>query len=257
MGYYQLSATLATAIGPFVAIILSELGNYTLIFFLCSGLLVLALLLMPFLKLRTIVLTAEERETFTGLKLVSIIEKPVLPASAVAALTFISYGAIVAFLALFTRDIGIPGTATWFFLAFAVAVLLSRPFVSKQFDRRGALPILVPALIVLTIGFVLLSQAHGLVLLIVSAVVIGLGHGAVTAVTIAIVAKITPPYRRGVGNTTYFLLSDICYAFGPILSGFILPLTGFRVLYLLMGGVILCTLALSCIKRASLNGEAG
>jgi MFS family permease len=255
MGYFQLSATLATALGPFIAVFLSELGNYTLIFLICSGLLLLTLALVPFLKLRPIILTPREREAFKGFKIRSVIEFPVLPVSTLVALMYLSYAAIVAFLALFTREVNLAGTASWFFLAYAAIILLSRPFVGRLFDKRGALPIIFPSLVVLAAGFVLLSQMNGLVLLIVSALTVGIGQGAIQAATLATVAKITPSHRKGVGTTTYYLLADVGYSLGPILSGALLPISGFRGLYLLMGGVIICTIAFCWWQRHNLNGN--
>jgi MFS family permease len=93
---------------------------------------------------------------------------------------------------------------------------------------------------------------QGPVLLIVSALCVGLGQGAVQAVTLATVAKITPPHRKGVATTTYFLMADVGYSLGPMLSGVLLPFVGFRGLYLLMGGVIACTVLFSWWQRARL-----
>jgi MFS family permease len=242
MGYYQLAATLATALGPFVAIFLSELGNYNLAFLICTGLLALALALMPFLRLRSIVLTAEERESFKGFKLEGFIEVPVLPASTLAAFMYLSYAAIVAFLALFARSIDLVGSASWFFVAYSVVVIASRPLVGRIFDKRGPLPIILPSLAVLVVGLVLLSMMNSLVLLIASAVVFGLGVGAIQATTLALVVRDTPSHRKGAGTTTYFLMADVGYSLGPILAGLMIPFSGFRGLYLILGGFTLLTL---------------
>jgi MFS family permease len=255
MGYFQLSATLATAIGPFISVFLSELGNYTLIFLICSGLLLGTLALVPFLRLRSISLTAEEREAFRGIKLRGIIEPPVLPVSTLAALMYLSYAAIVAFLSLFTRDIGLAGNASWFFLTYAAIALLSRPFVSHLFDKRGALPIIFPSLAVLVLGFVTLSQTNGFALLILSALLVGLGQGAIQAASLAVVAKITPAHRKGVGTTTYYLMTDVGYSLGPILSGALLGFSGFRGLYLLMGGVIACGIGFCYWQRHNFDSK--
>jgi MFS family permease len=254
MGYFQLSATLATAIGPFVAISLSELGNYVLIFLICTGLLLVTLALVPLLKLRTITLGPEERADLRGFSVKGIIEAPVLPVSTVAALLYLSYAAIVAFLALFTREIALPGAASWFFVTYAVVILASRPFIGRLFDQRGPLPILFPALVVLALGFALLSQINGLVSLIAAGAIIGLGQGAIQAVTLAVVAKITPSHRKGIGTTTYYLMADVGYSLGPILSGNLLFFLGYRGLYLLMGAVILGTMAFCYALRKRLGG---
>jgi MFS family permease len=197
----------------------------------------------------------EEREAFRGLKLRGIIEPPVLPVSTLAALMYLSYAAIVAFLSLFTRDLGFAGSASWFFLAYAAIALLSRPLVGRLFDRRGALPIIFPSLAVLVLGFVTLSQMNGFALLILSALLVGLGQGAIQAASLAVVAKITPAHRKGIGTTTYYLMADVGYSLGPILSGVLLGFSGFRGLYLIMGGVIACTMGFCYWQRRNLSGR--
>lgn len=242
MGYFQLGATLATAIGPFVSVTLSELGNYPLIFMICSGLVAIALVLACTLKLERKELSAAEKDALRGFKLSAIIEKPVLPASSVAMMMYLAYAAAVAFLALFVADIGQTGISQWFFLVYGVVVFISRPMVSKLFDKRGAMVILYPALLILTGGFVVLSLVHGLLLLLVAAVLIGLGAGAVQATTLAIVAKITPSQRKGVATSTFYLMSDFGYCLGPILMGYLLPYAGYRGLFILLAGLVLLTL---------------
>jgi MFS family permease len=162
---------------------------------------------------------------------------------------YLSYGAIVAFLALFTRDVGISEYTSLFFIAYAIAVFASRPFVSKVFDRRGAGVVIFPALIVLTIGFAILSQMDSVFVLLLSGIIIGLGQGALQGITLSLVAKNTPEHRKGVGTTTYYLMCDVGYSIGPVLSGAVLPHLGFTGLYLATGSIILVTLLLCVAWR--------
>jgi MFS family permease len=249
MGYFQLAATVATAAGPFVAILLSGAGSYQAVFLICVALLLLSLALMPFLRLRRIDLDAEQRSQFRGFSLSAFIELPVLPASAVAMLMYLSYGAIVAFLALFTASVGIAGHASLFFIVYAAVIFATRPFVSKLFDSRPAGVILYPALCVLTLGFVILSRMDGTASLLAAGLVVGLGQGAVQAVTLALVARMTPPHRQGMATSTYYLMCDIGYSAGPMISGVMLMFVGYFGLYLAMAAVIVIALAFCLAMR--------
>ncbi|MDR0513838.1 MAG: MFS transporter [Coriobacteriaceae bacterium] len=245
MGYYQLSATVATALGPLIAITLSLMGNYLAIFFLCALLLAACLMLAPLLRLKRVVLDAEERLLLKGFSLAGFIEAPVLPASAVAMMVYFCYGSIVAFLAQFTGTVGIAEATSWFFIAYAIVIIGSRPLVSRVFDSRGLKVVLAPALLLLAGGFLILAFMDGPLLLILSGILVGLGAGAAQSATLSQVAKITPPARKGMATNTFFLLTDVGYSTGPMMGGLLLAATGFSGLYLVMGGIILATLATS------------
>jgi MFS family permease len=228
MGYFGLGATIATGIGPFLAMLLSGAGNYAMIFVLCAALMFAGLLVCPLMRLRKLELSAEDKAKLRGLKVTSIIEAPVVPVAFVALLLYFCYGGVVSFLALFMRELGLVEFASLFFVVFAVMVFITRPFVGRVFDARGIRVLVIPALLCMAFGLLLFSQSQNHWMLLASAVVIGLGVGAVQGGTLAQVAKITPPARRGVATSTYSLLIDVGYSLGPLLIGIFVPYLGFR-----------------------------
>ena len=48
---------------------------------------------------------------------------------------------------------------SFFFVVYAVAVLISRPFTGKLFDNKGPNSIMYPTIISFAIGMIILSQA--------------------------------------------------------------------------------------------------
>jgi MFS family permease len=64
MGYFVLSNTIATAIGPFLAMFLGQFGSYGLMFAICSGTMILSVLMLFLLKLPKIVLTEEQKQEY-------------------------------------------------------------------------------------------------------------------------------------------------------------------------------------------------
>jgi MFS family permease len=235
MGYFSLAGPIAAGIGPFVAMLLVQDGGYLLLFVLCALIMLIVLALIALLRIPRIELSPQDREDLRGFKLKSIIEVPVVPVSLVALLMYSCYGGIVSFLALFLRELGLADYASLFFVVYAVVVLLSRPFAGRLFDARGASPLIIPALLILAAGFTLFSQTQDLWMLAAAAVMVGLGVGAVQTATLAVVAKITPPSRRGIGTTTYYLMSDVGYSLGPLLAGLSIPLLGYRGMFLALG----------------------
>jgi len=78
------------------------------------------------------------------------------------------------------------------------------------------------------------SQArHGAVLLLAAAI-IGVGLGSVTSSGQTLVAKITSPHRLGLANSTFLMLADVGVGIGPLLCGLLIPLTGYRGMYVVM-----------------------
>ncbi|MDR0888767.1 MAG: MFS transporter [Coriobacteriales bacterium] len=237
MGYYSLGPTFATGLGPFIGMLLSGANDYNIIFVISIAIMLVSLFFAMGLKLKPRHISQEEKRNLRGFHIKNIIEPPAAPASTIALIMYVCFGAIISFLALFVQEINLVQFSSVFFIVYALTVFVSRPFVGKFFDKHGGKLIIYLALAVLTVGFVVFSQMSNPVMLIVSAIIIGLGVGTTQAATLAEVTRITPPERSGVANTTYYLFSDIGYSGGPIIIGFLIPFLGYRGMYLAMAGV--------------------
>jgi len=53
-----------------------------------------------------------------------------------------------------------------------------------------------------------------------------------------------PPHRLGLATSTFFIFVDLGFGVGPYLLGSLVPLTGYRGLYVIMAIVILTTIPL-------------
>jgi hypothetical protein len=62
--------------------------------------------------------------------------------------------------------------------------------------------------------------------------------------TQAIAIKLTPSARMGLATSTFFIFLDAGLGFGPYVLGFIIPLTGYQPLYVIMGILSFAALAL-------------
>jgi len=130
------------------------------------------------------------------------------------------------------------------FLVYAVTVFISRPLSGRLLDIRGANFVVYPSLFIYAIGMLLFSQAnHGMALLL-AGVLIGLGYGNFISSAQAISIKGLPPHRLGLATSTFFIFVDLGFGVGPYLLGSLVPLTGYRGLYVIMAIVILTTIPL-------------
>ena len=242
IGYYSLSQTLATAIGPFLGMFLTRHGSYYMIFAACAIVSAISVVIAPLLSLRKMELTEEQMKGMQGFKLSNLIEYKAVPISIIALLIYVCYSSIVSFLTVYSKEIHLVDAASFFFIVYAIVILASRPTVGRMFDKKGENVIMYPAILIFAIGMFLFSQSYYSAVLLLAAALIGLGLGAIQSSTQAIAVKVTPQHRMGLANSTYFMLANVGMGIGPLLVGFLIPFTGYRGMY-----TAVAIIALACI----------
>lgn len=125
---------------------------------------------------------------------------------------------------------------------YAFAILLSRPFTGPLMDRKGENIIIYPAIVIMALGILLLSQAQNSVMLLASAALLGFGFGNIQSVCQTIAVKSTTLQRMGLATSTFFIALDAGLGFGPYFLGMLLDQIGYRQLYLFSA-----LLTLSCL----------
>lgn len=244
IGYYSLSQTLATAIGPFLGMFLTRHGSYYMIFAACAIVSAISVVIAPLLSLRKMELTEEQMKGMQGFKLSNLIEYKAVPISIIALLIYVCYSSIVSFLTVYSKEIHLVDAASFFFIVYAVVILVSRPTVGRMFDKKGENVIMYPAILIFAIGMFLFSQSYYSAVLLLAAALIGLGLGAIQSSTQAIAVKVTPQHRMGLANSTYFMLANVGMGIGPLLVGFLIPFTGYRGMYTAVAFIALVCLLL-------------
>ncbi|HJF32169.1 MAG TPA: MFS transporter [Sporosarcina psychrophila] len=240
IGYYSMSATLATAIGPFIGLFMSQHTSYPVIFGFCLVLGVICLLTAFFLRV-PVVEKATDTVAIKGFKLSNFIEPKALPIAVVTLAVAFCYSSVLSFINFYAIEINLVETASFFFVIYAIAVLVSRPFTGRLMDVKGANYIMYPAFLIFGAGMLLLSSASSGFTLLAAGALIGLGFGNMQSSTQAIAVKLTPTHRLGLATSTFFIALDAGLGFGPYLLGFIIPVTGYSTLYVIMGVLVLAT----------------
>ena len=244
IGYYSLSQILATAIGPFLGMFLSKNGSYISIFTACAIALLISLIMLPLLSLRNKESKEEQKKETPGFSLSSFVEPKAIPISIVCLLAYMCYSSIVSFLNVYAKEINLVDAASFFFIVYAIVVLISRPMIGRMFDSKGENAIMYPAILIFGIGMLLFSQSFYGSALLFSATLIGLGFGAIVSSTQTIAIKVTPPERVGLANSTYYMFSDIGMGIGPMVVGFVIPYLGYRGMYAFVGIIALVCIGL-------------
>lgn len=232
IGYYGLSQTLATAIGPFLGMFLSRHGSFSMIFAACAIASAISIVISPFLSLYKIELTEEQLEEIKGFKFDNFFESKVIPISTVCMLIYFCYSSVVSFLAVYSQEIHLVDAASFFFIVYAAVILISRPVIGRLFDLKGENLIMYLTILIFTMGMILFSQTHHGYTLLLAGALIGFGVGAIQSSTQAISVKITPLHRMGLANSTCFMFLDIGMGIGPLLAGLVIPFTDYRGMYM-------------------------
>ncbi|MDF1996714.1 MFS transporter [Peribacillus frigoritolerans] len=240
IGYYSMSATLATAIGPFIGLFMAQNTSFQVIFSFCLALGVISLITAFFLYVPALKVTAKVTES-KGFKLSNFIEPKALPISIITLLLAFCYSSVLSFISFYAIEIDLVNTASFFFVVYAVAVLLSRPFSGPLMDRKGSNFIMYPAFIIFGVGLLLLSMTTNSFTLLAAGFLIGLGFGNMQSSSQAIAVKLTPPHRMGMATSTFFIMLDAGLGFGPYILGFIIPVTGYSTLYVILGVLAILT----------------
>ncbi|MEG1826505.1 MAG: MFS transporter [Gordonibacter sp.] len=259
VGYYMLSVTLGAAIGPFLGMFLTQNAGFKLLFIVAAAVAALSLGAAALLKApessRSSIETKardiarEERDEEASAFRVprpnvrNYLEPSVLSISAVCALLFFCYSSLLAFLTPFAAENGLEGPASYFFIVYALATFITRPFTGKLFDRRGDRVVMIPAFIAFIIGMGLLSGVHQPLAMLIAAALLGFGVGTVQASGLALAVRIAPDDRLGLANSTFYIMLDIGVGIGPLLLGIVQPFWGYRGLFQAMSTVALIAMA--------------
>lgn len=224
MGLFALSASLALAIAPGLALELFNSEGMPPVLMAAAGVLVVAFILSLLVRYRPL----EAPKPFA---VKSMIEKRSLVPSSIVFFLTMCYGGLTTFLALHAAAQGVEGIGV-FFAAYALAVALSRPFLGKVVDRRGYGIIIVPGLVLMVAALILLSFADSLPLFVVVAFLYGFGFAACNS-TLQTMAVADVPYeRRGAANATYLVGFDSGIGVGAVVAGVIASFIGYSGLYL-------------------------
>ncbi|EKN71046.1 major facilitator superfamily protein [Neobacillus bataviensis LMG 21833] len=225
MGYYGLSGNLALAFGPSLGLILTGIISFKLFFLICAGLGLMALLLSSRITYKKI--EPKPKDSKTKLDLY---EKSALKPSMLMFFITFTFGGIAAFLPLYTAEKHIAGIQ-FYFLIYALALMVTRTFAGQLYDRRGHIAVYIPGTLLILIAMILLAWLPNSMILFIAAVFYGLGFGTVQPALQSWAIEKVPMNRRGMANATFFSFFDLGVGIGAMVFGQIGHLFGYSSIY--------------------------
>lgn len=243
IGYFSLSTVLATAIGPFFGIFLSQHYEFNVLFLFCLALSICCGAMFFFVKKTSAVMPKKDAQQLPRKSGMSgVIEVSALPIAFVTLLSAVAYSGVLSFISFYAEEINLVGAASFFFLVYAIAVLISRPYTGKLLDVKGNKFVVYPALLLFAGGLLLLSGTSAGWMLLLAGGIIGLGFGNFQSCAQAISLQGVRPERLGVATSTFFIFLDFGFGFGPYILGLLVPIVGYRELYLILMLVVIIAL---------------
>ncbi|HEY4552222.1 MAG TPA: MFS transporter [Bacillaceae bacterium] len=235
MGYYGLSGNIALALGPTLGLSLAGVISFTQLFVFCAVLGLAALLLSSRIRFK------EVQEQTVQLKKWDFYEKAALPPSLLLFFITVTFGGIASFLPIYSAQKGISGIQ-WYFLLYALALMLTRLFAGKLYDRKGHKAVFIPGALLILVSMGLLAWLPNSLILFVAAVLYGFGFGTLQPALQAWSVKDVQPNRRGMANATFFSFFDLGVGVGAIAFGQIAHWFGYDTIYMVSAVSVLLSM---------------
>jgi predicted MFS family arabinose efflux permease len=160
-----------------------------------------------------------------------IYEKSALEPSILLFFLTVTFGGIASFLPLYTAQKGISGIQ-WYFLLYALALMVTRPFAGQLYDKKGHRAVFIPGAALIFIAMLLLAWLPSNVILFTAAILYGLGFGTVQPALQAWSVEKAAKNRKGMANATFFAFFDLGVGVGAMIFGQVSHWFGYSSIYM-------------------------
>ncbi|MER2137019.1 MAG: MFS transporter, partial [Arthrobacter sp.] len=167
-GYFGISTTLATAVGPFLAVLLVDRTSYGVLYVVTTVCAAASLLVALALKLPERTLTAAETAAKWRMRPADFFEPRAAAVGSLMLVTGVAYSGVLTFLNSYGQEKEMVAAASAFFLIYAGIVFISRFIVGRLQDRHGDNAVVYPILVSFTVGLGLLAWAPNATVLAVA-----------------------------------------------------------------------------------------
>ncbi|WP_282155422.1 MFS transporter [Cytobacillus gottheilii] len=225
MGYYGLSGNIALAFGPTLGLAFVGVLSFQQLFLICGALGLTALLLAGNINYKKV-----EEQPVTEKRKWDVYEKSALQPSLLLFFITVTFGGIASFLPIYAAQSNVTGIE-WYFLLYAVALLISRTFAGRLYDQKGHRAVFIPGALLIIAAMGLLAWLPNSLILYAAAVLYGLGFGTVQPALQAWSVKEAPANRRGMANATFFSFFDLGVGIGAITFGQVAHWLGYSSIY--------------------------
>lgn len=237
IGFFGVNTNLAMAIAPFIAVNIYEAYGFQVLISSALFMGFLSIIAAFFIKVpyrdRPKSRPAISKDRFILLTAIPIFLNQLL-------LSF-GWGTLVAFAVLYGKEIDVPNPGV-FFLFLAAGLMLSRITSGKLVDRGHLHPVMMAAILLITLGYLSFALFHNSFFFSLSAFLIGIGYGTLFPALQTIYINMAPSSRRGTANSTYLTGFDLGIGTGMLAGAYLAGMYGLASVYLITAGCSLLAL---------------
>jgi MFS family permease len=238
LSYFMLAIGIATVMAPTSGMFFVNQFSFAFLFLICMGVSLCSLLFSGTLKGPEI---AKPDSSSTDMRDTFFLElKIIVPAMSAFLHNFV-LGSITAFFSLYAIQCGIKNPG-YFFSASAVMVITGRALGGKILDTWSKEKIILTFILTSVVAMVILSFSTTLLMFIFVGLLWGTGVAFIFPVSMAYALDYAGS-SHGTALSTFRALMDFGMALGPMTMGLIIPLMGYRAMFL--------CLALTCFINMS------
>lgn len=227
MGYFGLSSNLAISFGPALGLFLIGFMSFKSLFLSTAIFGIVALILSSSIRYKEVVETKSQTTTVKF----DILEKTAIHPSALLFFITLTFGGMASFLPLYTLEKGIAGIQ-FYFVTYALFLMLSRVFAGKWYDKKGHLFVVPPGAILIIVAMLLQAWLPNTFVLLVAASVYGFGFGMIQPALQAWAVDQAPENRKAMANATFFSSFDLGVGIGALVFGQLAYLYNYQVIYI-------------------------
>ncbi|HCC5700562.1 TPA: MFS transporter [Staphylococcus aureus] len=242
---FSLSLVLGTAIGPFLGMLLITKYAIDLLFIICVILGILGVIISLFIKVDFEVTNSKTETNVIDKPRFSIhqfIAKEAIPVAVIMLLIGVTYASILTYLQAFAIERHLVTAASYFFICYAIASLITRPIAGRLMDDKNENIIVYPAFIMLSLSFVCLISSYQSWLILLAGACLGLGYGNLSSAMQSIAIKVSPPIKYGIATSTFYVGLDAGVGFGPSFLGLFTHMFSYSEIFGFMAALAIITM---------------
>ena len=232
LGYYGIAMNLAVVAGPFIALSLQPYMSAQVIFAILSVIMIVGFFCALAVQVDEEPFVKEEKHKLT---INDFLEKKSMPIATVGFFISFAYASILTFISVYAESLGLIKAASFFFVVYAIAMLVVRPFTGRIFDTFGPGVVIIPSIIIFGVGLIALSFTESSWMLLLSGALVGLGYGTLLPSFQSLAIQAADKHRSGYATGTFFAFYDSGIAIGSVSLGLIAGIAGYSNLYLMLG----------------------
>lgn len=195
------------------------------------------------------------REMLRGIQEIAA-DSRILITSGMEAAQMLASGALMAFLPLYGLKVGLhPGEVGLLFGIQGVSSILAKPVMGWISDRFGRRPLIVTGQLICAVVMGLIPWTGNLGVLLLLAFIFGFGEAVIGSSTSALVADLCQAQSYGSAMGMFGTIMDIGHASGPIVTGLLIGLLGYRGAFGIVGGLLLLMTPLFIVVVRELKPE--